>query len=152
MSDDPDSPDLNALYEQVVMDHYRDPRNTDPLTDADVSGEAINLFCGDEVRIELSLTDNVVEYVAIESVGCSICQASASLMGEAARNRSAEQIERLSDDVNNLLQGGMQVGPDTDHMGELAALAGVRAFPIRIKCALLAWNALMSALRDLPAR
>ncbi len=134
------------------MDHYRDPRNTDQLSDADVSGEAVNPFCGDEVRIALSLTDNVVEGVAIESVGCSICQASASLAGEAARNRSPEQIEQLSEDVKSLLQGGIQVGPDTDHMGELAALAGVRAFPIRIKCALLAWTAVMSALKDLPAR
>ena len=152
MSDALGSLDLNALYERVVMDHYRDPRNTEPLSDFDVSGEAINPFCGDEVRVQLSLTDNVVQHVAIESVGCSICQASASLMGEAARNRTPNQIEHLSEDVRNLLQGGIRIGPETDHMGELAALAGVRAFPIRIKCALLGWNALISAIRDLPVR
>ena len=138
--------ELDELYREIILDHYRSPRNRGSLDQPSASGEGDNPLCGDEVRVDLDIRDGRVSDVRFEAKGCSISQASASMMTEAIKGLSLEEAESLFEMFKGLMYGADQV--DVEVLGDLEALQGVRKFPVRVKCATLAWNTLEEALED----
>lgn len=148
----PDNPD--ALYGDVIMDHYRSPRHRARLPSADVEAEEFNPFCGDRATLQLRLGQSGDAAPAIEDVsalaeGCSIIQASASLLADSLRGRTVEQASDLSQLFRDMMQGKPLPPVAVAELGELEALEVVRQYPVRIKCALLPWVALEEGLRRL---
>jgi nitrogen fixation NifU-like protein len=143
---------LEELYRQVILDHYRNPRNRSPLASPDARAEGVNPLCGDEVTVELVFDDDKVAQVSVRSHGCSISQSSASMMGEAIKGLDRDAIDRLISRFRIMLDldSGDGDGLDPDRpgavLGDLEALQGVRKYPVRIKCASLPWTALEQAL------
>jgi nitrogen fixation NifU-like protein len=143
---------LEDLYREVILDHYRNPRNRGRLPDPDATAEGMNPLCGDEIRIDLSFEDGKVAAVAVEGQGCSISQASASMMSEAIKGKTREEITELIARFRGMmsLEGGVDPGLDPDRpgaaLGDMEALQGVRQYPVRIKCASLGWTVLQEAL------
>ena len=140
--------DLRDLYEEVILDHNRNPRNY-PKKPADTSHTAhgYNPLCGDEIQVHLRVADGLIEDVGFEGAGCAISTASASLMTEALKGLSLEQAESLFDQVHNFLTVDDSLVADRQ-LGKLAVLAGVKEYPMRVKCATLAWHTLQAALND----
>ena len=141
--------DLDDLYQEVILDHYRNPRNLGNLPDANVSSRGFNPFCGDEVILNLKLAANGrVEAVGFTGQGCSISQASASILTELVKERSLEEVEELAHLFRSMMQSKELSEEEIDRLGELEVLQGVRRFPIRIKCALLPWATLNDAIEE----
>lgn len=138
--------DLHDLYQEVVIDHGRRPRNFGPLPDASHQADGFNPLCGDRLTLRLKMVDGVIADIRFEGTGCAISTASASLMTEALKGRSAAEAEALFGEFHNLLTGDPKAATST--LGKLEVLAGVRAFPSRIKCATLAWHTLHAALHS----
>ncbi|MDX1382915.1 MAG: SUF system NifU family Fe-S cluster assembly protein [Thermoanaerobaculia bacterium] len=137
------SEELRALYQEVILDHYKSPRNFGTLEAADQCADGYNPLCGDQFKVCLKMEDDRVAEAAFEGSGCAISTASASLMTEAVKGLRREQAEALFEDFHQLIAGAEP--PDKD-LGKLEVLAGVRDYPVRIKCATLAWHAMKSAL------
>ena len=138
----PDVP-LEGLYGAVILDHYRNPRHHGTLSDPDLMAEAVNPFCGDEVYLQLKLdTPGRVSQVGVHGQGCSISQASASMMAEMMEGKAMQELATLSQAFQDMMRGRPRVEDEEAGLGDLAALQVVRQFPVRIKCALLAWSAL----------
>ena len=135
---------LEELYKEVILDHYRAPRNKGRLDPHDVMLERNNPLCGDEIELYLQFDGEGVGGITFEGKGCSISQASASMMTEAVSGRTVEDAMSLAADVRGMLGG--EVEPDEDSFGDLVALKGVVKYPIRIKCAVLAWDVLQEAV------
>ena len=144
-----DFSELDELYREVILDHYRKPRNRQPLSDPDIECQGFNPFCGDEVVIQMKLEgrDRVLE-ASHQGQGCSISQASASMLTDLLKGKTLEDGEKLSQAFRELMRGADLSGEELEAMGDLEALQGVRKFPIRIKCALLAWAALDDGLAE----
>ena len=140
------NPDLRDLYQEVIIDHGRRPRNFGPLPEASHQAEGFNPLCGDRLTLQLQVVDGVIRDARFEGAGCAISTASASLMTEALRGRSASDAEALFASFHAMLTGEGQVADAA--LGKLEVLAGVREFPIRIKCATLAWHTLLAALHE----
>jgi len=134
---------LRELYQEVIFDHNRQPRNFHPMPDADHVAEGYNPLCGDQLTVFLRVADGVVADVSFVGHGCAISKASASLMTEAVKGRPVEEAEALFQDFHALLTGTPPEGRD---FGKLEVLTGVREFPARVKCATLAWHTLHNAL------
>ena len=147
MTREPDH--LDTIYRDTVLDHYHSPRNAEPLAEFDVESHIDNPFCGDEVDIQLHLAGDRVDGVSVRGQGCSISQASGSLMGEIIKGRTPAGIRELAATYRRLMSGEQLSDEDFAAIGDIAALAGVRSFPVRIKCALLAWEGLDEALSEL---
>ena len=145
--------DLRELYQQIILDHNKSPRNFRALADADRSAEGYNPLCGDHVNVYLKLKDDRIEEITFQGSGCAISKASASLMTSLLKRQSVEEAEALFGKFHDLVAGDDDAAPDLDEMGKLAVFSGVRAFPTRIKCATLAWHTLKAALHgnDAPA-
>lgn len=140
-------PDLRDLYQEVILDHNRRPRNFGRLSGANRRAEGFNPLCGDKLTLYLRLVDGVIEDVRFEGSGCAISTASASLMTEALRGKTEAQAQALFEGFHALLTVGD--GADTAApLGKLEVLSGVREFPVRVKCATLAWHTLQAALHD----
>lgn len=143
---------LEELYREVILDHYRNPRNRGRLESPDATAEGVNPMCGDELTLDLTLEDGVVTGVGIEGQGCSISQSSASMMTEAIKGKSRAEIEDLVAKFRTMmsLEDSSDPGLDPERpgavLGDIEALQGVRQYPVRIKCASLGWNTLMEAL------
>jgi nitrogen fixation protein NifU and related proteins len=136
---------LDELYREVLLDHASHPRNRGVLDPADAVREGANPLCGDEIRLFLNVRDGVVQDVRFDGKGCSISQASASMMTEMIRGQSLEEVRRLIAEFKGMMHGG----PANGDLGDLAALQGVRKFPVRVKCATLVWITLEDALAEL---
>ncbi len=139
---------LTDLYREVILDHYRSPRNRGTLAAPDLHGEGTNPLCGDEIAIDMTLDDGVVSEVRVTGQGCSISQASASMMSEAITGRTVAEIREIAARFNALMTTDDQiVDPDRPGsvLGDLEALQGVREFPVRIKCATLSWHTMLDA-------
>jgi len=134
----------DELYRDIVLDHYHKPRNRGSLKQPSVSGEADNVFCGDEVKLDLAIQGGRIADVRFLGRGCSISQASASMLTQAIMGLSLEEAEALLQSFKGMMNGSDQV--DARKLGDLHALQGVRKFPARVKCAALAWNVLQDAL------
>ena len=144
---------FDDLYRDLILDHYRSPRNKGALEDAGVVVEGFNPSCGDEVKVALRLTGGANGDVGVEAIrfsgqGCSISQSSASMLTQEIEGRPVEEVRALSRAVQRMLtDDGFDL--DSVDIGDLEALQGVARFPVRIKCALLAWKVLDQALREL---
>jgi nitrogen fixation NifU-like protein len=142
---------LEELYREVILDHYRNPRNRGHLDSPDATAQGVNPLCGDEITIDLALSDGVVTDVAITGQGCSISQSSASMMTEAIKGKTRDEIDALVKKFRTMMSlddGDPGLDPDRPGavLGDIEALQGVRQYPVRIKCASLSWNTLMEAL------
>ncbi len=139
--------DLMDLYQEIILDHNREPRNYGPLPDADHHAEGYNPLCGDQLNVYLRLAGDVIEDVHFDGSGCAISKASASLMTEAVKGKTVAEAEELFGGFHDLLTGDPSVrGEAPAQLGKLAVFEGVREFPVRVKCATLAWHTLHAAL------
>lgn len=136
--------DLAELYRDVIVDHNRRPRNRGPLPSASHRAEGNNPLCGDQLHVYVDLERDVIRDLRFEGTGCAISTASASLMSEAVKGRSRAEAAALFAAVHRMLTGGGDLA--RAELGKLAALAGVREFPARVKCASLCWHTLNAAL------
>lgn len=139
--------DLRDLYQELIVDHYRHPHNFGPLTGANRHAEGFNPLCGDRLTLALKVVDGVIEDARFEGSGCAISTASASLMTDALKGRTEAQAEALFEAFQAQLTGPEGAEPALP-LGKLAVLAGVREFPVRVKCATLAWHTLHAALQS----
>ena len=140
--------ELDDLYEAIILDHYRNPRNTDPVDSPDIDLEVNNPFCGDEFQIQMKVENDAVTAVGITGRGCAISQASASLLAELVEGKKSGEVRASVSSFRRLPQGEELSEEERDVLGDIEALGGVRKFPIRIKCALLSWVGLDDALKE----
>lgn len=140
---------LDDLYQAVILDHYRRPRNRGLLPDPDLRSEGFNPFCGDQVILTLTLDGaGRIGEVGFEGEGCSISQASASMLSAHIGGQTLDEAESLVRTFKGVMQGEETSPEEEERLGEIAALQGVREFPIRVKCALLGWTTLQDAIAD----
>jgi nitrogen fixation NifU-like protein len=135
---------LDDIYKEVILDHYKNPRNKREMPDAELSCSKNNPLCGDEITVFAHTEDGKLLDVSFVGQGCSISQSSASMMTEAVSGKTVDEVEGLATSVRGMLSGDVE--PDEDAFGELVALKGVVKYPIRVKCAVLAWDVLQEAL------
>lgn len=138
----------NDLYQEIVVEHKRAPRNFGTLAAPTHEARGHNPQCGDNLKVELRLGDGRIDDIRFTGHGCAICIASASMMTEAVRGAEVAAAQDMQQRFRAVLTG--QLEPEAAHLGKLVSLAGVRRYPSRIKCALLGWHALMHALNDAP--
>ncbi|VVO34565.1 Fe-S cluster assembly sulfur transfer protein SufU [Pseudomonas fluorescens] len=144
--------ELRDLYQDVIIDHGKRPRNFRKLEDATHTAEGFNPLCGDQLRIYIKLAGGVIEDIGFQGVGCAISQASASLMTLAVKGKKPEEALALFARVHTLLTEGPNARVVPAELGKLAVLSGVWEFPVRVKCATLAWHTLRSALEGSDAQ
>ena len=137
---------LEELYKEVILDHYRAPRNKGRLDPHDVVLERNNPLCGDEIELFLKFDGENLEGIAFEGKGCSISQASASMMTEKVKGLSTKEAQALAESIKSMMAGDDQ--GDEKTLGDLVSLKGVVKYPVRIKCALLGWNTLLEGLEE----
>ncbi|WP_435768655.1 Fe-S cluster assembly sulfur transfer protein SufU [Nocardioides sp. SYSU DS0651] len=137
--------DLDALYQEIILDHYKNPHGKGLRGEADAAGTAevhhVNPTCGDEVTLRVHVSDGIVDDVSYDALGCSISQASASVLHDLVVGKPVEQALEIHGSFQELMQGKGQVEPDEDVLEDGIAFAGVAKFPARVKCALLSWMA-----------
>jgi nitrogen fixation NifU-like protein len=138
-------PLFDDLYRELILDHYRRPRNRGPLPAPTLQAEGVNPVCGDEIHLDLDVSDGVIRDLGFWGQGCSISQSSASMLTERLKGRPLDEAEAVTGKVRSMLVEGAPPDPE---LGDLAALEGVAKLPVRVKCALLAWNVLLEALRQ----
>ena len=143
--------DLKDLYQEVIVDHNRSPRNFGRLKDADRTLEGFNPLCGDRLLLYLKMNGDRISDIRFDGHGCAISVASASLMTETLKGKNAAEAEQIFDDFHHLVTESAGEA-DVEKLGKLSALAGVRDYPARVKCATLCWHTLHAALagKDLP--
>lgn len=139
--------DLKDLYQDIIVDHNRSPRNFRRIDHATRMAQGYNPLCGDKLVVYLTLKDGVIDDVSFQGEGCAISTASASLMTEVLRGKTEKEAVALFDNMHHLLTEDNH-GVDIDELGKLAALEGVRAYPTRVKCATLCWHTLQAALEE----
>lgn len=137
---------LNSLYQQLILDHYRNPRNKGELPERTVDIHMANPVCGDEIHLQLRIEDDVIVEAKHVGQGCSISQAAVSMMTNLIKGRSMEDAEGVAERFTEMMHGNEEVARDKT-LGDLRALQGVSKFPVRIKCALLAFDALQEAIK-----
>ena len=140
--------ELKELYQQVILDHNKSPRNFRKMENASSQAEGYNPLCGDHIDVYVLVEDGIVKDVSFNGEGCAISKASASVMTSMLKGKSKEEVEKLFNKFHDLVTGKLGDDMDVNELGKLAVFAGVQEFPIRVKCASLAWHTLMSALED----
>ena len=143
--------ELEELYQEIIMEHNRKPRNFRALEDAQ-SADGFNPFCGDQITLYLKIDDDVVTDVGFQGSGCAISRASASMMTESIKGKSQTDIRAIFDDFHHMITGDSDTELDSELLGDLELLAGVSEFPTRIKCATLSWHTLQAALKGQEGR
>jgi nitrogen fixation NifU-like protein len=140
--------ELRELYQEVILDHSKRPRNFGPLPNASAQSSGYNPLCGDEATIYVRVEDGVVKEVRFEGQGCSISTASASMMTDAVKGKTLEQVEQLFESFHSLITAAPDAADDDarPELGKLAVFSGVCEFPVRVKCASLPWHTLRAAL------
>lgn len=136
-------PQFDDLYRELILDHYRRPRNRGSLAVATRTAEGVNPVCGDEIQLDLLLNEDVIEDIAFSGQGCSISQSSASMLTDRIKGRTTAEANQVMGEVRAMLMDGAEPSPD---LGDLEALEGVARLPVRVKCALLCWNVLQQGL------
>ncbi len=139
---------LADLYQELILEHYKHPRNKGDLAGADVEMHLMNTSCGDEVRLQLRLAEGVIRDARFQGNGCSISQASVSMMSDLLKGKTIPESIALAQRFTDMMHGDPTAAREK-RMGDLRALAGVSQYPVRVKCALLGWDALLQALRKL---
>lgn len=141
-----ETPPLNSLYQQLILEHYRNPRNKAELPDRTVEIHMRNPTCGDEIRLQLKVEDGHIVDAKFEGQGCSISQAAVSMMTQLIKGRALDDADALAERFKEMMHGDADAAKDRS-MGDLRSLAGVSKFPVRVKCALLGFDALQEALK-----
>lgn len=142
--------ELSELYQEVILDHSKAPHNFRALMGAGRKAEGYNPLCGDQITIYLKLSGDTIRDISFEGKGCAISKASASIMTDAVKNKSRREVQGLYDQFHQLVTGPPGQTVDEATLGKLAAFSGVCEFPTRVKCAILAWHTLRSALDAVP--
>ena len=138
--------ELSELYQQVILDHNKKHRNFKKIEDAELSAEGYNPLCGDQLTVYLNLDNGVVSDISFEGSGCAISKAAASMMTQAVKKKSRAEAEQLFQEFHSMVTGELDEEVEDNHLGNLKIFAGVRDFPVRVKCATLAWHTLQAAL------
>lgn len=138
--------DVNELYQEVILDHYKRPRNFHKLADANRKAEGNNPLCGDEITVYLHLDGDVIRDVSFEGAGCAISKASASMMTAALKGKTKAEAKLLFDKFHKMVTGNRERPSDPIGLGKLEVFCGVSEFPVRVKCASLAWHTMNAAL------
>jgi len=143
---DSGAPNIEELYKEVILDHFSSPRNNDPISEPTVTTEGQNPVCGDEIHLTLKIDSyEKIEAIGANTQGCSISVASSSIMGEELEGKSVHEAEQYICQFKKMMSGGAIIESDS---GDFEALAGVKKFPVRIKCAILAWMTLEQAINQ----
>ncbi len=140
--------DMRELYQEVILDHHKHPRNFGRLANANRRAEGFNPLCGDRVTVYANIDGIAIRDLSFEGSGCAICMASASVMTDSLMGKSVDEADRMFVEFHDLVTGESAQRPDLDALGKLAVFMGVREFPVRVKCATLPWHALRAALKD----
>jgi len=140
--------DMRELYQEVILDHHKHPRNFGKLVAANRYAEGFNPLCGDRVTIYALVEGDTIRDLSFEGSGCAICMASCSLMTDELKGHSIADAEALFGRFHELVTGDTSTAPGVDGLGKLAVFEGVREFPVRVKCAILPWHALRAALKS----
>lgn len=141
--------DSKQLYQEVILDHNRKPRNFGPLADATNKAEGVNPLCGDHINLDLRIEGNKVAAIAFEGEACAICKASASMMTVAVKGKGRDEAEQLIGEFRDMATGKLDTAAPGHHLGRLTVFAGVRDLPTRVKCAILPWHTLHAALNSI---
>ena len=140
--------ELSELYQQVILDHNKKPRNFHKLENANHSAEGFNPLCGDQLKVYLHVEDDQVKEVSFEGSGCAISKASASMMTQAVKGKTKAEAETLFNEFHRMATGELDEESEANHLGKLKIFAGVREFPARVKCATLSWHTMHAALNE----
>ncbi|MBN1466189.1 SUF system NifU family Fe-S cluster assembly protein [candidate division KSB1 bacterium] len=138
--------DLDDLYQEIILEHYKEPKNQGTVADANVHVEGRNPFCGDEIKLTMLVQEGIVQDIKFTGSGCAISQSSASVMTEHIKGKRVEEVKKLFEEFGHLVRGEEHMHEQIDDMDELSAFQGVSAFPTRVKCAMLAWNAMKEGI------
>ena len=136
------------LYQEVILDHNRKPRNWGKLADASHQAEGLNPLCGDHIWLSLKLDGDKVGSIAFEGESCAICKASSSMMTTNVKGKSVDEAEQLIQEFRDMATGKLDTAKDSHHLGRLTVFSGVRDLPTRVKCAILPWHTLHAALNS----
>ncbi len=139
--------DLSELYQEVILDHNKSPRNFRKLEDANRMAEGYNPLCGDQFTVYLKLEGDVIKEISFQGAGCAISKASASMMTASLKGKTEAEAKNLFDRVHKMLLGELDTKNDAHDLGKLLLLSGVCQFPARVKCASLSWHTLKAALK-----
>ena len=137
---------LDDMYREIILDHYRAPRGKKQIDKADISSGGQNPSCGDEIEMEIKMSEGTLKDIHVNCKGCAISVASGSILAETVKGKSFEEVQKLAEVVRKMLKGEVEELPE--EFGDIESLAGVRKFPVRIKCALLAWLTLIEGLEN----
>ena len=140
--------DTRQLYQEVILDHNRKPRNWGTLPDATHKAEGVNPLCGDRLHLDVKVANDAVEAIAFEGESCAICKASASMMTSAVKGKTRDAAERLVQEFRDMATGKLDLAAP-HHLGRLTVFSGVRDLPTRVKCAILPWHTLHAALNSI---
>ncbi len=140
--------ELSELYQQVILDHNKKPRNFRKLEAANHSAEGYNPLCGDQLKVYLKLENETVRDISFEGSGCAISKAAASMMTQAVKGKTKEEAEKLFNEFHQMVKGELDEESAPNNLGNLKIFAGVREFPVRVKCATLSWHTMHAALNN----
>jgi len=140
--------ELTELYQQVILDHNKNPRNFREMQDADRTAEGNNPLCGDQLKLYVKIENDIITDISFIGSGCAISKASASMMTQAVKGKSREEAEKLFDEFHRMVTGKLDVEVEDNNLGKLKVFAGVLEFPARVKCASLSWHTLHAALNN----
>jgi nitrogen fixation NifU-like protein len=140
--------ELSELYQQVILDHNKKPRNFRKLETANHSAEGYNPLCGDQLTVYIDLEENAVKDISFEGSGCAISKAAASMMTQAVKGKTKQETEHLFDEFHRMVTGELDEENTPNQLGNLRIFAGVREFPVRVKCATLSWHTMLAALSN----
>jgi nitrogen fixation NifU-like protein len=138
--------ELSELYQQVILDHNKKPRNFHELEGANRTAEGFNPLCGDQLTVYMLMDEGVVKDLSFVGTGCAISKASASMMTQAVKGKTREEAQVLFDEFHRMVTGELDEGREENHLGRLKIFAGVRDYPARVKCASLPWHTMHAAL------
>ena len=138
--------ELSDLYQEVILDHNKNPRNFREIEDADQTADGKNPLCGDALRVYVAMDGDKIADVAFKGSGCAISKASASMMTQAVKGKTREEAEAIFDEFHRMVTGDLDIETDENHLGKLKIFSGVIEFPARVKCASLSWHTLNAAL------
>jgi nitrogen fixation NifU-like protein len=138
--------ELSDLYQEVILDHNKNPRNFRVIEEADTTADGKNPLCGDALRVYVSMDGDKITDVAFKGAGCAISKASASMMTQEVKGKTREEAEELFNEFHRMVTGDLDIEADENHLGKLRIFAGVLEFPARVKCASLSWHTLNAAL------
>jgi nitrogen fixation protein NifU and related proteins len=140
--------ELSELYQAVILDHNKKPRNFHKLETASHKAEGYNPLCGDQLTVYVQLENDAVQDVSFEGSGCAISKASASMMTQAVKGKTKQEAETLFDEFHRMVTDQLDEETEPNQLGKLKIFSGVREFPVRVKCATLSWHTLLAALKD----